>query len=153
MTRQTPRAQSRITRRTYLGLAGLGAVGGLAGCLGDDDSDSDFLDEPDEFDAEVAVVWFWGDGCPVCADQRPFVEELHGRDGVSVLAYEVYDDQENQERFQDVIDAYGIPTAGVPTLFVGERYWVGDDDRMRSEIEAAIEGCDGGPCSDPRLLE
>ncbi|AFZ74135.1 glutaredoxin family protein [Natronobacterium gregoryi] len=153
-TRTDSNGRSRITRRTYLTASGLGLGGGLAGCLESTDAkDSTFATAPEDVDSAVVVIWFWGDGCPVCEEQRSFFETLHERDDVAVLAYEVYNDQENQDKFRDVVETYQLPNEAVPVVFVGDRYWIGDSEQIRSGIESAIDQCDENQCSTPRLLE
>ena len=39
----------------------------------------------------VVLYFFWGDGCPHCAQEKPFLEELKGRyPNLEVRDYEIY---------------------------------------------------------------
>lgn len=140
-----------MTRRTVLG-GGI-AVGtvAVAGCLSSDGEDgkAGFRDPDEDVDAEVVIYWFWGDGCPVCADQRPFMEELSDRDGVEVVALETYDDPDNRVRYQEFSDAYGIEREAVPLTFVGDDYWFGYSEAIEAEIETAVNSCLETGCPHP----
>ena len=151
----TPEARNTDTtsRRRLIRGCAVGLLLTSAGCLGDDQPAKDFATSPDSVSADTVIIWFWGDGCPVCADQRPFLEELDARDDVAVIAYEVYDDQENQAKFQEVISEYELSREAVPTTFVGDRYWIGDSEQIRERIELAIDDCTPDTCSSTSLLE
>lgn len=134
----------QLSRRELLRAGVVAGVGGLAGCAADD-GDEGALDE-EETGADVVVYWFWGDGCPVCADQRSFIESLDDQDDVDVVALEVFNDDANQQRFGEFIDAYGIQQEAVPTIVVGDSYWVGDSSAIRSAIESKVDSCRETEC-------
>ena len=88
---------------------------------------------------EVRVVLFWGDGCPHCASENAFLEGLVARHpGVAVDAYEIWNDEENRQRFVEVAAAHGIEPSGVPGTFVAGRAWIGFSDAVGAEIEAVV---------------
>ena len=88
---------------------------------------------------EVRVVLFWGDGCPHCASENAFLEGLVARHpGVAVDAYEIWNDEENRQRFVEVAEAHGIEPSGVPGTFVAGRAWIGFSDAVGAEIEAVV---------------
>ena len=151
-TPETRNTDATSRRRLIHGCA-TGLLLTLAGCLGDNQPTKDFATSPESVTADTVIIWFWGDGCPVCADQRPFLEELDARDDIAVIAYEVFNDQENQATFQEVITAYELPREAVPTTFVGDQYWIGDSEQIRDQIEGAIDNCTPDTCSSTSLLE
>lgn len=136
----------QLSRRELLRACAVAGVGGLAGCAADNGDDSEGPLDEEETDAEVVVYWFWGDGCPVCADQRSFIESLDEQDNVDVVALEVFNDDANQRRFGEFIDAYGIQQEAVPTIVVGDSYWVGDSSAIRSAIESKVDSCRDTEC-------
>jgi len=95
------------------------------------------------------IYLFWGDGCPHCAAAEPFLEELTRRyPNVELRAYEVWYARENQKVFTDMAAAFGFQPQGVPTIFIGDRYWVGYSDRTAQEMEAVVSACVQNGCKD-----
>lgn len=95
------------------------------------------------------IYLFWGDGCPHCAAAEPFLEELTQRyPNVELRAYEVWYARENQKVFTDMAAAFGFQPQGVPTIFIGDRYWVGYSDRTAQEMEAVVSACVQNGCKD-----
>jgi cytochrome c biogenesis protein CcdA/thiol-disulfide isomerase/thioredoxin len=103
--------------------------------------------------AEVSLYLFWGQGCPHCEDQLPFIAGLE-RDypALTVYRHEVWRDREHRALFHDMARAHGLRPGSVPMLFVGGRAWVGDSPAIRREVEAAVLGCISSGCPDPRHL-
>lgn len=97
----------------------------------------------------VVIYFFWGDGCPHCAREKPFLEELQQRfPNVEVRAYEVWYVPENRDLFAKMTHAYGFEPSAVPTTFIGKRYWVGFNDAIREEMEGAVLACMATGCPD-----
>ncbi len=106
---------------------------------------------PSQQEAEpVALYFFWGDGCPVCADQKPFLEQLDARyPNLEVRSYEIYYDEENRELFLEMAAALGFEARAVPTTIVGEQVWIGyTEEYVAPEIEAAVAACSASGCPD-----
>lgn len=96
------------------------------------------VDEGDGGD-EVRIVLFWGDGCPHCANEKAFLDDLVARHpGVVVDAYEVWNDEENRQRFAETAAEHGIEASGVPGTFVAGRAWIGFSDAVGAEIEGVV---------------
>jgi thiol-disulfide isomerase/thioredoxin len=48
----------------------------------------------------LPIYYFWGDGCPHCAEQKPFLEELERRySQLEVHAFEVWYEPQNRPLF------------------------------------------------------
>lgn len=100
----------------------------------------------------VAIYFFWGDGCPHCAQAEPFLAALAERyPNVEIRAYEVWYVEENQALFQQMAAAYGFEPSAVPTIFIGDRHWVGYAAQIAPEIEAAVATCAANGCRDAGL--
>ena len=100
----------------------------------------------------VAIYFFWGDGCPHCAQAKPFLAALAEKyPNVAVRAYEVWYVEENQLLFQQMAAAYGFEPTAVPTIFIGDRHWVGYAEQLAPEIEAAVAACASTGCRDAGL--
>lgn len=140
------------SRREFVCASGLTlATVAFTGCLGDADTESvpdGFLTDPAAATGEVVIYWFWGDGCPVCANQHAILEDLIADDRVDVVAFEVYHDEENQALFADFIEAYSVPQEGVPTTFIGEEFWLGYTEDKDEELRDAVEHCLEQECVD-----
>ncbi|MFZ2664263.1 MAG: hypothetical protein WAX66_02790 [Patescibacteria group bacterium] len=97
----------------------------------------------DAFASEkVNLYFFWGQGCPHCAKEKTFLENLVRRDKDLVLYdYEVYNNIENRSKLQEVAEKLKIDVNGVPFLVIGEKNLVGylNDDTTGKEIEKIIE--------------
>lgn len=141
-----------VSRRRALiyGLAGLTTV--VAGCTDNEPAETQLEQLPDH--AEVVVYWFWGETCPLCTDQRSFIDGLQDLEGVVTVTKEIYSDPQNQAVYEEFLAEYEISRAGVPATFIGDTYWLGDSPAIRSEIEDKIETCLAGDtgCIPPSSL-
>jgi cytochrome c biogenesis protein CcdA/thiol-disulfide isomerase/thioredoxin len=100
-------------------------------------------------DSPAPVYFFWGDGCPHCETQKPFLDELAARyPQVEVRSYEVWYVQENRQIFFDMTAKLGFEPSGVPVTIIGEQYWVGFHETIKADIEAAVAGCIQNGCPD-----
>lgn len=96
------------------------------------------------------VYFFWGDGCPHCMREKPFLEQLKRRfPGIEVRAYEVWHNRENAELFNRMSKSYGVETSGVPTTFVNNRAFVGFSGEISVAIEREVTHCVKYGCIDP----
>jgi len=97
----------------------------------------------------VVIYMFWGEGCPHCAAAKPFFEDLANKNPeIELRFYEIYNSAENQEKFVKMADAYGFEAWGVPTIFIGNKYWEGYNEAMQPEFERFINGCIQDGCPD-----
>ncbi len=98
----------------------------------------------------VTIYFFWGDGCPHCAEAEPFLAGLTQRfPGVQVRDFEVWYHEENQDLLIRMAAKFGFEPTAVPTIFIGDRYWVGyARDPIGKEIEAHVGACLLSGCPD-----
>lgn len=101
-------------------------------------------------DAKVVVYFFWGDGCPHCAAAKPFLADLAQRyPNVVVREYEVWHDEKNQVLFSRMAAKFGFEPSAVPTIFIGERDWVGYAPQPTgAQIEAYVAACAASGCAE-----
>ena len=98
-----------------------------------------------------AIIYvFWGNGCPHCEAARPVIAELAKKyEGVDLFEYEVWYDEANQLKFDEFANKYGFSASGVPTIFLGTKYWTGwTEGTTDVEIEKQIEYCLSHECPD-----
>lgn len=96
-------------------------------------------------DNNLTIVFFWGDGCPHCAEAKPFLKDLQTRyDGLRVEDYEVWYNEANQKIYQQMADQLKVPNEGrgVPLIVIGDQWWMGFNDKVAAEIEQTVK--DGG---------
>ncbi len=99
---------------------------------------------------KVVIYFFWGDGCPHCAEEKPFLEGLEDKySEVEVKMYETWKNPDNAKLFQELAKAYGTTARGVPTTFIDDKYWVGYADYMSQEMEQKVLYCLGNDCVNP----
>ena len=99
----------------------------------------------------VSLYLFWGDGCPHCAAEKRFLDELLTRQpGLEIRSYEVYHDAANRRLYAEMAAAYGFEAGSVPATFVADSVWVGFSDRLAPQIEGRVAYClEYLDCSDP----
>lgn len=106
-----------------------------------------------ELDSDVVIYYFWGDGCPVCAQQEPMLdqwEEEYSEEELQIKRFEIYYDEENQELFQEMASEYGMGRLAVPATFIGQEDWLGYNEEMGQEMENKLEEClDTDACINP----
>lgn len=101
-------------------------------------------------DAEVNIYFFWGEGCPYCEKAKPVLESMAAEDPrIELYKFEVYQKPDNLELFFEFGAAFGFEPQGVPTIFIGERYWVGYSEEIRVEITSYLDQCLASGCKDP----
>lgn len=100
-------------------------------------------------ETDINIYFFWGDGCPHCAAAHPVLEGLAEENPrVGFYEFEVYNHPENVDLFMAISEAFNMEPRGVPTIFIGDRYWVGYSEEIRSEIEAYLNDCLEEVCPD-----
>ncbi len=97
----------------------------------------------------VIVYMFWGEGCPHCAAAKTYFAQIEPQyPQIEYRFYEIYMDVENQEKFVKMAEAFGFEAWGVPTIFIGDRYWEGYAESLQPEIESVINDCIQNGCKD-----
>lgn len=101
-------------------------------------------------DEPVTIYFFWGDGCPHCAEAKPFLADLAQRyPSAQVRDFEVWYHEENREPLVRMAAKFGFEPTAVPIIFIGDRYWVGyAEDPIGKEIEATVAACALSGCPD-----
>ncbi len=100
-------------------------------------------------DNKAILYFFWGNGCPHCAEADPVLKDMVKRyPQMEVRAYEVWYNQDNQALFQKMGTAFGFKPDSVPGIFLGDKYWVGYASDIGTEIESAVSACVQNGCKD-----
>ena len=106
--------------------------------------------------AEVVNVYlFWGDGCPHCEEERPFLHALANSDfagRLKIHEYEVWYNEENADLGDQFAKAYGVEPTGVPMTFIGTHFFSGFNESYVDPMTDAIkEEIAAGPV-DPKSI-
>ncbi|MCC5793260.1 MAG: thioredoxin [Chromatiales bacterium] len=95
------------------------------------------------------MYYYWGDGCPVCADQEDFLAALTAQySDLRIVSRELWLRRDHHASFRAMASAHGIRASSVPTIFLGGEAFVGDSPALRRRLEARIEYCLAGDCPD-----
>ncbi len=90
----------------------------------------------------VTVRYFWGEGCPHCAEAKPFLEKLKAKyPEMKIESYEVFKNRENLDRFERTAKAHGKEATGVPAFFIGNTMILGFSSETGREIEEKVRTC------------
>ena len=86
----------------------------------------------------VTAYYFYGDGCTHCANIKPHLTALAAKyPNLDLKQLEVYHNTTNQEILSQVQRTYNLTMLGVPTLVIGNRALVGENE-IRDNIEPII---------------
>lgn len=102
--------------------------------------------------SEVNVYFFWGDGCPHCEKEAPFLESLAEKySGVKINKYEVWHSTQNQKFLTEIGKKLDVNISGVPFTVIGDKHIVGfyNEATTGVEIENLVKNCLKNTCPDP----
>ncbi|MEM5871320.1 MAG: glutaredoxin domain-containing protein [Candidatus Aenigmatarchaeota archaeon] len=103
-----------------------------------------------EMKKKVVIYFFYGEGCPHCAKEKQFLENLKANyTEVEIKTFETWYNEENAKLFVKMAEAYETKAQGVPTTFIGDKYWVGYADYIGTQIENYVKYCIENECADP----
>ena len=100
---------------------------------------------------EVNVYFFWGKGCPHCANEKPFLEKLEAKyPEVKIRDFEVWYNSDNQKLLVEVGKKLKVNVSGVPFTVIGKQHFIGwlDEETTGVEIEKAVQCVLKNSCSD-----
>ena len=115
---------------------------------------SAFISTPGSVSAQdkdpVTITLFWGDGCPHCQLERPYLANLQKTfPEIQVRTYEVWYVESNIPIMEKVVGSFGETVSGVPVTVIGDKHWVGFGLQTKIEIEETIQACLKNGCEDP----
>ncbi|MHB8807534.1 MAG: thioredoxin family protein [Anaerolineaceae bacterium] len=89
---------------------------------------------------KLNIYFFWGDGCPHCAEEEPFLESLEEKyPSVTIVDYEVWYNEENQKILNEFGKTLGFEPSGVPVTIIGDQVWIGFREEYKAEMENAVQ--------------
>jgi len=100
---------------------------------------------------EVNLYFFWAEGCPHCANEKPFLAKLEQRyDNLAVHSMEVTRNTENAELLARLGKELGADVSGVPFTVIGKQYFAGwySEETTGKSIEDAVQCAIENQCPD-----
>ncbi len=93
--------------------------------------------------APLDIYMFWGDGCPHCAQEYSFLQDILVKYGpVTLHRFEVYHHPENLELLNAVASELHMDASGVPFLVIGNKAFVGFAPGITTiSIENTLDSC------------
>ena len=132
-TRSAIASMPRRSRRLALALAAAALIVVLGFAAAQEP-----VDEP--VGAPVRVYYFWGDGCPICVQQKRYLEWLELRHpDIEVHAFEVWYVRDHLALLEAFSAAFDQPVRGVPVTFIGDHAWVGFSQLAAEQMTAAAD--------------
>jgi len=100
---------------------------------------------------EVVLFMFYGQGCPHCGKMELFLNDLEEKyPTLKVEKYEVYNNQDNRELFENMSKAYDTKVEGVPAAFIDNKVVFGFSNSIGNSIENEVKKCVSETCCSPR---
>lgn len=90
----------------------------------------------------ICIIYFYGDGCPKCAETEPFIEQLEKKyqEQIHITKYELYHNLQNYELYNKFCSIQNIPIEqrGIPLVAIGNKFFMGTD-QIKENLEPAIQ--------------
>ena len=100
----------------------------------------------------TTLYFFWGDGCPHCADEEVFLKTLETKySNLEIKDFEVWYNTDNQKLLTEAEKKLNTTVSGIPFTVVGNWSVVGytSDQTTGKEIEKKVKECLATSCPDP----
>lgn len=90
---------------------------------------------------KVNIYFFWGNGCPHCADEISFFENLEEKykEIIQIYPFEVWKNKENSEIMKTFGAAMEDTVTGVPYTIIGNKTFIGFGGNRGEYLKSAIE--------------
>ncbi|QWV93295.1 hypothetical protein KP004_19350 [Geomonas oryzisoli] len=98
------------------------------------------LYRPAEASSGTTLYYFWGEGCPHCAQAKPFLQELQRKHpGLTVQSWEVLQHRDNIPLLMRMAKERGREATGVPVFIIGPHYFSGFSEQTPAQLENAVK--------------
>jgi len=99
--------------------------------------------------ADARLYFFTAPNCPHCAEVRPYLEQIAEQyPALQIVEQDIWGDQEAFDRLLALLETHGDQPVATPTLFLGNRFWIGLQPETLPDIKAAIGQCLEQGCPD-----
>jgi len=106
-------------------------------------------------DKSICIYYFYGNGCPHCANVKPVLDQLEEKyPNIHIHRLEIYYNKTNQDLFNSYCSEYDIEKRGIPFVAIGGKYFMGDDPIIKNlEDEIIRLSPIGSECSLPQSCQ
>jgi len=88
---------------------------------------------------EATLYFFYGDGCPHCAKEKVFLNEMEDKyEDLTIKRYEVFGNVENSNLMETYKQKLDVSGKGVPFTVIGEDYLYGYMESYNEKLENMI---------------
>lgn len=102
----------------------------------------------DSVNDNTCIHLFVQDECMPCTSLLSFIETISDKYNVDLRIYNISDNIEATEMYLNLSKYYDIPQTGLPIVFIGETYFIGEE-RIRENLEETISLCQAQGCPCP----
>lgn len=90
---------------------------------------------------KINLYLFKGEGCPHCADEEKWLEQIKKdyKDYLNVYEFEVWYNDDNEKLMKEVKSKFKVTSSGVPFTVIGDAYFSGFSNATSSNIENKIK--------------
>ena len=90
---------------------------------------------------KINVYFFWGDGCPHCAQEFEFLEKHYNeyKKYCNIYAFEVWNNEENAELMNKCGEILNEEIGGVPLTIIGKEKLIGYSETTGDKIDNLIK--------------
>lgn len=89
---------------------------------------------------QLNLYLFWGDGCPHCALEKEYLEDLKKEyKELNVIQYEVWYNEENNSFLKQIADKTNKSLTGVPVTIIGQTIITGFKESTEQQMKRAID--------------
>ena len=88
------------------------------------------------------IYIFYGDGCPHCKAEIKYLNKLLSEEkysNIELEKYEVWHNNDNVKKVDDIAELLDVPASGIPYLIVGTNVVIGYDDSYKKDIKNLID--------------
>lgn len=92
-------------------------------------------------DNKVNIYFFWGNGCPHCAEEFEFFESIKEEYGdyYNLYTFEVWYNEENAKILSTFANNMGDNVTGVPYTIIGNKSFIGFGQKYKNDFINTIE--------------
>lgn len=108
------------------------------------------------FSGSIKIYYYSAENCPHCMAFGPLIYKMVERHSeVELVEKDIWQNREALNEMVSLLETHGDFPVAAPTLFLGDRFWIGVDDLTISEIEDELMRCYETVCPDAinRLIE
>ncbi len=100
--------------------------------------------------ADVTRLYYYSaENCPHCREYGPLVHKLTNQfPGIELIEKDIWLDRSAFEEMIKLLATHGDLSVSTPTLFLGNKVWIGLDHEKLRDIEAHLEECIASSCLD-----